>query len=899
MAEVRFEQAPQVEPAAAPPFDYQRIQTQPGEFGALIGRGEQELGQGLHVATQFYGQIAADEQANHLVEGMNDILYGNPSKTGLDGQPMTGFYNLTGKDAMNAYPDVISQIQELRREAMANLPTGQSVENFERATRYLYSRELARAGSHSAQQSREWGLNVYTAGGDAALRGISSAALGGDADAVGAQTDALIHARVKAAQLRFGTDLAPDVYNDTVAKARADAATVQINSLARSDPARARQVLEANKGVLGLRYGELDRLTKTAGDGALALRLSNDALGVHAAGGAPAPSHFDLAYGDSIAVQQIHHGVGGVEAPFKSQGLGPTGSTARVGDTPQQVLARMQNAGPATFSGKTIFLSPGTSNNPTQLDAIQRQVDFLKKAGASGVAIPGVGPGVKDRDAVNAKLADIAKTAGFTFFQPNIHWQADGIHPADVDKLREQGIRALGQNWQAGSAYDPRNMTPVIRVAAGRYGIDPNVALTVTKGEGLGRFLGDGGTSGGAFQLHVTGPGGNALGDQFRRDTGLDPLDPKNEPATIDYALRYASQHGWSAFNGAARVGISAFQGIAGHPQAAQPEGTTPQQQPTGALADIFNRIEREGAAAGASPEVIDRAERHAEMRYNALQADQERQNRLSQQAATQRMETRETEIWKDAYSPHPTISAQAIASDPAFAGHNERRAQMIALVNNPPGSAVPAAQSYKAALSLIDRIRLPYGDPNKISDMGPIYQAAIDGQLNKSDLEFAQKQLYLQRDAGNEVFAKRQKEFLDAVKPLIMPRGSFGVADPQETTRYYEFQWMLDQKIAEYQKAGKNPADLIDPSKPDYIAKPEALKPYRSPFVGLMTDTTQGAQGPIDLKTKEGIAAAWLHRRISYEDARKALIDGGFARPANTSATGGPAPPLVGVTEP
>ena len=49
--------------------------------------------------------------------------------------------------------------------------------------------------------------------------------------------------------------------------------------------------------------------------------------------------------------------------------------------------------------------------------------------------------------------------------------------------------------------------------------------------------------------MHVTPGGkGNAVGDQFVRDTGLDPLDPKNEPAAIDYAMRYAANNGWGAF---------------------------------------------------------------------------------------------------------------------------------------------------------------------------------------------------------------------------------------------------------------------------------------------------------------------------------------------------------------
>jgi hypothetical protein len=37
-----------------------------------------------------------------------------------------------------------------------------------------------------------------------------------------------------------------------------------------------------------------------------------------------------------------------------------------------------------------------------------------------------------------------------------------------------------------------------------------------------------------------------------------------------------------------------------------------------------------------------------------------------------------------------------------------------------------------------------------------------------------------------------------------------------------------LDSKIDRYRKEGKDPFDLFDPSKPDYVGKPEAMLPYR-----------------------------------------------------------------------
>ena len=114
---------------------------------------------------------------------------------------------------------------------------------------------------------------------------------------------------------------------------------------------------------------------------------------------------------------------------------------------------------------------------------------------------------------------------------------------------------------------DPRGLSEYIRETAKKYGVDPEVALKVAKSEGLRDFSGDGGKSGGAFQLYT----GGGLGNTFKKDTGLDPLDPANEKATIDYALKHAAKNGWKPWHGAAKVGVGEFDGISGGKAAADP----------------------------------------------------------------------------------------------------------------------------------------------------------------------------------------------------------------------------------------------------------------------------------------------------------------------------------------
>ena len=134
----------------------------------------------------------------------------------------------------------------------------------------------------------------------------------------------------------------------------------------------------------------------------------------------------------------------------------------------------------------------------------------------------------------------------------------------EINKVKAQvgsgagGGTVAGTLLSEGSGSDPRGMEPIIRASALKYGIDPNVAMKVARSEGLGTFSGDKGTSFGAFQLHT----GGGEGDRFKQETGLDPSDPKNEPATIDFAMKRASQVGWSPWHGAANTGVGDWQGI-------------------------------------------------------------------------------------------------------------------------------------------------------------------------------------------------------------------------------------------------------------------------------------------------------------------------------------------------
>src|SRR5215469_8195339 len=172
------------------------------------------------------------------------------------------------------------------------------------------------------------------------------------------------------------------------------------------------------------------------------------------------PTNFDLGFGDSIAGQQIHSDTPGVGNGRMWGFLGPQYNarspapfdiwqTAGVGDPPQRILERaryMLAQNPDYFRGKNMFLTVG-SNEPSQIDATKELFKTLGDAGVGNVVVPGMGPGVRDSEVMNKALQGAVEGAGsnFRFFQPNIDWARDGVHPANSRQMFDQANTTLGQ----------------------------------------------------------------------------------------------------------------------------------------------------------------------------------------------------------------------------------------------------------------------------------------------------------------------------------------------------------------------------------------------------------------------------------------------------------------------
>jgi hypothetical protein len=118
--------------------------------------------------------------------------------------------------------------------------------------------------------------------------------------------------------------------------------------------------------------------------------------------------------------------------------------------------------------------------------------------------------------------------------------------------------------------YQPSDVESYIRYSAAKNHIDPEIAVSVARNEGLNTYIGDQGSSFGPFQLHVGGKApagsgneGSGLGDTFRAQTDLDPTDPKTWKDQVDWVMNYLAKGGdWSPWHGAIHAGVSGKMGI-------------------------------------------------------------------------------------------------------------------------------------------------------------------------------------------------------------------------------------------------------------------------------------------------------------------------------------------------
>jgi hypothetical protein len=299
VAQVPYSGVPTVSPQTSVPDDYQRIQTDPGQFGGLIAQGLEKAGAGALKAGQFYGEVAADDATNQYMEGSRKILKGDPNDIWRDetGQPILdehgqtqpdrGFYGLQGEAAMRAQAGVEAKLENLRKQLHENMATPEQQLMFEHATRRMQDYQSLQIGSHADQQANVWASKVEAASTANAKAEIASAVLSGDQAEVTRHSNDLVGNHVRGAT-RLGARPGDEVWNAAVQRGKQEAIETQVNALLPSNPAAAQKLFNDNVPLLsGLpNFDALNNRITNYADRHIGQQAGRDAFfGAGAAGG--------------------------------------------------------------------------------------------------------------------------------------------------------------------------------------------------------------------------------------------------------------------------------------------------------------------------------------------------------------------------------------------------------------------------------------------------------------------------------------------------------------------------------------------------------------------------------------------------------------------------------------
>jgi hypothetical protein len=276
------------------------------------------------------------------------------------------------------------------------------------------------------------------------------------------------------------------------------------------------------------------------------------------------------------------------------------------------------------------------------------------------------------------------------------------------------------------TARDPRGMIPTLVEASNYYGHDPGTVIRAAQSEGLAQFYGDNRKSGTALQLYT----GGGLGNEFQKETGLDPLNPENEKAALWWAVGNLGRTGWSPYKGAAKVGIGNWQGInrGAAPGATAKAGTgTSQPAPNEDLATAAQSgppFAPTSNAAAAAPSAAGPSNIRLASGYDrGLTPDQARAAGLTpaqiatDRAATQPQPMRTAQAQQPQQPPEPEFDPQVLAL--------RRRAQAL----------ISQAQQ-QGNLGAIARIPGAEQSAAKLVDQAKIYQGMADERVKRLDEE-------------------------------------------------------------------------------------------------------------------------------------------------------------------
>lgn len=699
MAQVPYDGgAPTVAPETRAPDDYQRIDAKPEQFGGLIAKGEQQLGAGTEKAAEsafdaskFWGEVQTDGAVNNSLTAVNSTV--------------AQFRALRGQQALDAQESTQKQIDDIFKQGRQGLDSPAQQRQYDETVRNYQQRYIS--GLLTTHADTEAKAHIAKTNQDSfglAISGVANSAEN-QQSVLNFREDARAAAVKQVHAEGNGGD--PTIVKAAIARADQAVFKTQIESVAVKDPKAATAIAEQRRAELGDQYDNVMNSLRARKQQQGGVEAGADAITRAQGGNTPIDlsrrSTFRSAPLSEVKGFIFHHTAGGgtpegVVDTLNQRGLGVQYIMDREGQVYRALPngARGAHVLPNVAMGLSNFNTEGMEIiAKNDHDVTPKQIEAVKQFSAAyneahpGVAFYGhgeVNPGHKEAD------------EGATAVQA-------GSGRTVAAAAREGAGGRFAAFGRIGPEDDPRGMVPYIRAMAQKYGINPDAAVAVAKSEGLSGFKSGipGENSFGAFQLNDKG-----MGAEFQKATGLDPSDPRNERATIDYAMKRASVIGnWGPWHGAKNRYGWTNEGI-GNAGAGTLGASGAAPAYASRKADAYQII--------ADRTDLDHEEKVHAYQYvnqtiNAQEIADNQQQRAKKQAVDHAAGSYFTEIIDAMHSPNPDYVALSgrINHDPALADDMHTKA------------------------ALIDRIKKLSGEEESLG-FGPGYLAARNGLFSAPD---------------------------------------------------------------------------------------------------------------------------------------------------------------------
>ena len=159
---------------------------------------------------------------------------------------------------------------------------------------------------------------------------------------------------------------------------------------------------------------------------------------------------------------------------------------------------------------------------------------------------------------------------------------------------------------------------------------------------------------------------------------------------------------------------------------------------------------------------------RQAELRQTSNAIDVDVANRRQQEEARRGSDEAEAAVVADLIGDSPSVTANAILDNTVLS--EEARQRLLGAVARQNQGEPGASFSQATTLDLLDRIRRPEGDAEKITGIGPLVEAYNRGKLTRADFHSAAKQLANASMPGGATLPRRRRELIDFIKSLTVP---------------------------------------------------------------------------------------------------------------------------------